>query len=209
VNKLYIFTIVASLTLRAHADVIYDKQTFDWGACWNALSIYGAADCETADDFETTEDWTLDLIRVWLFTWSSHSGTVIRVDIFENTDAGPGNTLFEEEVKGADMTWTWVPNYFWDPIYEVDIPISGFDIVAGTRYWLGLQTTKADVNTFWCVMINEPDWWSNCYFYYEGTWYDTEEFFLEPYACFFELHGTPDYTAVEAGSFGAIKALYR
>ena len=173
-------------TPSGHRDVIYDDQTLDLDAWWNAYSIYGANGYEPADDFETTADSTLEMVRFWVM---QGNGFDIRVDIFDDSGAGPGSVLYQEEVPGSDITWTIAYQDFYDTIWEADIPISGFDIVAGTRYWLGLQSTSGG-NKFWCVMLNEPEWWSNCYFYYYGTWYDSEDFFSEASACMFELHGT-------------------
>jgi hypothetical protein len=200
--------IIMPLGFVVSADVIYDEQTYNYDDTINALSIYGLAGYETADDFETTENWTLELVKVWLHLFGGPYSTNIRVDVFEDTGNGPGKALFGEEVPADDIMWTDTGDTWDPPTYEVDIPITGFDIAAGMRYWLGLQTTGGS-NCFWLVMLNEPEWWSNCYFYYQGTWYDSEDFFSEASACEFELHGSPAGSGVNARSLGHIKSLYR
>jgi hypothetical protein len=199
-ERLGLLITALSLATAVCADVIYDDQTYNPYVTWNAYSIHGGNGYETADDFETTADWTLEMVRFWVI----YSGIYdVRVDIFNDSGAGPGTPLFHEEVPSGEITWTLVddPGY---TIYKVKVPISGFDIDAGTRYWLGLQRTSGS-NAFWLVMPNEPDWWENCYFY-DGAWYDSADYFGEASACEFELHGTPADAAVEPASFGAIKA---
>jgi hypothetical protein len=191
----------------AFADIIYDEQTYNYDDTINALSIYGPLGYETADDFETNEDWTLELVKVWFITWGGAHDTSIRVDIFEDTGGGPGTTLYREVILSDQIGWILVSD--WYAIYEADIPITGFDIVTGTRYWLGLQTAEGDSQVYWLVMLNKPDWWSNCYFYDGSTWYDSEDYYGQNSACEFELHGTPAGSGVNARSLGAIKALYR
>jgi len=199
-KRLSLLITVVFVGIAAYADAIYDEQTFDYDETWNGYSIYGADGYETADDFETTEDWNLEMIRFWKFYDSQHN---IRVDIFGDSGAGPGSILFHEDVPAGDITWTLA--YDSDiPVYEADVPISGFDIDAGTRYWLGLQVTTGG-NAFWLVMENDPEWWENCYFY-DGAWYDSYDYFGEASACEFELHGTPGDAAVEPASLGTIKA---
>jgi len=199
-KKLGLLTIVVSVATAVYADVIYDDQTYNPYVTWNAYSIHGGYGYETADDFETAADWTLEMVRFWVI----YSGTYnIRVDIFDDSGAGPGSPLFQEEVPSEEITWTLVddPGY---TIYKVEVPISGFGLVAGTRYWLGLQRIKGS-NAFWLVMPNEPDWWENCYFY-DGGWYDSYDYYGEASACEFELHGTPADAAIEPASLGTIKA---
>jgi hypothetical protein len=192
----------------AFADVIYDEQTLDWGNTWNGFTINGEYGFETADDFETTDDWTLEMVRFWVFTYNPPNND-IRVDIFEDTGYRPGTPVFREEVPSGDITWVRLELGMLEPLkYRADIPISGFDIVAATRYWLGLQTTSGD-SCYWFVMPNQPEWWSNCYFYDGSTWYDSEDYYGQNSACEFELHGTPDDSGVNARSLGGIKALYR
>jgi hypothetical protein len=165
-------------------DEIYDDQSY-YGNDWtNGYSIWGDEGLETADDFETTAYWTLEMVRFWVKAYATQD---IRIDIFDDSGTGPGATVFQEEVSSTEMTWTLIDG--WNSIYEVDIPVSGFNIAGVTRYWLGLQSTTG-ANSWWKVMDNEPDWWDNCYFYYYGIWYDSEDFFGEASACMFELHGT-------------------
>jgi hypothetical protein len=204
-----IFIIGISAISAAFPDVIYDEQTYNYEDIWDAISIYGELDYETADDFETTENWTLELVKVWLHLFGGPYSTNIRVDVFEDTGNGPGKALFGEEVPADDIMWTDTGDTWDPPTYEVDIPITGFDIAAGTRYWVGLQTTGGSSQVYWLIMINEPDWWSNYYFYDGSTWNDSEDYFGYAGACCFELHGSPGGSGVNARSFGAIKALYR
>jgi hypothetical protein len=183
-ERLGLLIIAVSVATAVYADVIYDEQSY-YGNDWSTgFSIWGDEGWETADDFETTADCTLEMVRFWVLYYGQQN---IRVDIFDDSGAGPGSILFQEEISSAEMTWTLIDGLYY--IYEVDVPISDFNIVPDTRYWLGLQTTSGD-NLWWVVMPNEPEWWENCYFYYEGMWYDSEDFFSEASACMFELHGT-------------------
>jgi len=209
VNKLYIFTILASSALPAYADVIYDEQTYNYGETDNGCTIWGEAGYESADDFEVEGFWTLEMVRVWLF----YSGEQdIRVDIFSNgaddkPAAPPPGDLYYEEVPAESIKWTDTGDskYGW-PIYQLDIPIDGFYVETGTRYWLALQSTTGN-NSYW-LEFQYTDWWEGACFY-DGVWYRQGEYVFEWYDCEFELHGTPDDAAVEAKSFGGIKALYR
>jgi hypothetical protein len=173
-----------AIATSVYADVIYDDQAFESGASWNAYSIHGGYGYETADDFETTADWTLEMVTFWVIYYGTFD---VRVDIFDDSGAGPGTNLFQDEVPSGEITWTLVEDLVYT-IYEVEVPISGFDIVAGTRYWLGLQRTSGS-NAVWLVMPNEPEWWENCHFY-DGGWFDSYDYFGEASACEFELHGT-------------------
>jgi hypothetical protein len=174
-------------------DVIYDDQAYGQGTTEGGFSIYGAMNWEPADDFETTDGWVLEIVRFWLF-WTGNQD--IRVDIFSDSGGQPGSDppgdLFNEEVLEGDITWTYTgDSMFGYPIYEVDIPITGFYITAGTRYWLGLQSTSGD-NSFWLHMYHDPDWWEECYWYYEEIWYSSGDWIHgDEVDCEFELYGTP------------------
>jgi hypothetical protein len=202
-----IFIIGISAISAAFPDIIYDDQTYNYGDTNNGLSIWSEIGYEPADDFEADSYWTLETVRFWLFYSGEQN---IRVDIFSNDDGEPGapppGDLYFEEVPSGDIIWTDTGDVMFGwPIYEVDVPITGFDIIPDTRYWLGLLSITGD-NSFWLTMPHNSDWWNSVRVFYEGTW--IPDFFYSS-ACEFELHGTPDDTAVEAGSFGGIKALYR
>jgi hypothetical protein len=201
-KKLGLLIIVSFLVTAVYADVIYDDQTFDWGATWNGFSIYAGNGYETADDFETAEDWTLETICFWELWSSQHN---IRVHIFSDSAGAPGSVLYQEEVTATDITWTIAYQDFDYTVYRGDIPINGFNIANGTRYWVGLQSTSDNPGCNWLVMGNDPAWWSNCYFY-DGGWFDSYDYFGEASACEFELHGSPPDAAVEPVSLGTIKA---
>jgi hypothetical protein len=98
--------ILIAMTAAVYADVIYDAQTFDWSATWNGFSIYAGNGYETADDFETAEDWTLETISFWELWSSQHN---IRVHIFSDSAGAPGSVLYQEEVTA----W-WSNCYFYD-----------------------------------------------------------------------------------------------
>jgi hypothetical protein len=121
----------------AFADIIYDEQTYNSEETWNFYSIYGGYLYETADDFETTDDWTLNLVRFWILTGIYNFGNTpnldIRVDVFEDASGYPGGIVFQEVVPSENITWTEVGSIFYD-IYQADIPVIGFDIKAGKRY---------------------------------------------------------------------------
>jgi hypothetical protein len=191
--------------LPAYADVIYDEQTYDYWETYTRYSIWGEAGYETADDFEVEGYWTLELVRVWL----CYSGEQdIRVDIFSNgADNKPGSPppgdLYYEEVTAGAITWTDTGDSGWGyPFYQLDIPITGFDIEPATRYWVGLQSISGD-NSYWLVTLDLR--WVDAHWFYEGNWHGGG--FIR-YDCEFELHGTP-VTGVETASLGEIKALFR
>lgn len=198
-KRLSILIIAVSLAAAVSADVIYDDQTYDEEATWSGYWIYEP--CEGADDFELSGSWVLELVRFWVLAYGPDP--MVIVNIYDDSGSGPGNLLFSETVY--DETWTIIEDNPGYDIYQVDVPITGFDIVPGTRYWLGLHTS-ARADLFWLTMPNNPDWWSNCYYYDGETWYDSYEFEGRASAFEFELHGTPADTAVEPASLGAIKA---
>ncbi len=208
-KKACIVIILVPLASVAYADVIYDDQTYNYINTETIFSIWGDRGDETADDFETTEDWTLEPVRFWLFYTGEQN---IRVDIFSNgaddkPAAPPPGDLFYEEVPAESITWTDTGDSMFDwPIFEVDIPISGFDIIADTRYWLGLQSTSGG-NSYW-LQFMFTDWWEGMCFY-DGVWHRAGEGVFESYDCEFELHGTPVDTGVTPESLGLIKAGYR
>ncbi len=209
-KRIGLAVIAASSALTAYGDVIYDDQTFDYGDTADAFTIWGEGGCETADDFEMDSNWTLKLVRIWIAYTGEQD---IRVDIFSNgaddkPAAPPPGDLYYEEVPGESINWTDT-EYSWYgfPIYQLDIPIEGFYIEPGTIYWLGLQSITGN-NSYW-LQFEFTDWWEGTCFYYDGIWTRAGEFLFGRYDCEFELHGTPVDTAVEAGSFGGIKALYR
>ena len=86
-ERLGLLIIAVSSAAAVYADVIYDDQNYYDHTWWNAYSIYGAYGYETADDFKTTVDCTLEMVRFW-FLWGDYQD--IRVDIFEDSGAGPG-----------------------------------------------------------------------------------------------------------------------
>jgi hypothetical protein len=133
-------------------------------------------------------DWTLEVSRVWI---SSNDGPDdIIVTIFGDSGDGPdeGNVLFTDTVLGSDQTWTDTGDVAHDyTIWEVDIPISGFDVVPGTRYWLCLQYLGG--RAYWQTTYQDPAWWDVLYTYYSGIWHSSYDFIGLDLACFFELHG--------------------
>jgi hypothetical protein len=195
----------------AFADVIYNEQTYDYEETDNGFSIWGEGGYEMADDFEVECCWNLEMVRVWLF----YSGEQdIRVDIFSNgaddkPGAPPPGDLYYEEVPAESIKWKDTgDSMFGYPIYQLDIPIEGFYIETGIRYWLGLQSITGN-NSYWLGFVNSDTyWWKGACFYYNGAWYNGDYIF-ERYDCEFELHGTPDDSGVNARSLGGIKALYR
>jgi len=210
--KLIVVALIGVLVaFAAFADVIYDEQTYDYGNTGGGISIWYEL-WETADDFEVEGFWTLEMVRVWLF----YSGEQdIRVDIFSNgTDDKPAcpppGDLYYEEVPAESITWTDTGDSMYGyPIYQLDIPIDGFYIETGTRYWLGLQSITGEESWWLTFQSYATYWWAGACWYYEDFWLNGEEGLWFRCDCMFELHGTPDDAAVEAGSFGGIKALYR
>jgi hypothetical protein len=205
-----IFIIIAVFSIAAaFADIIYDEQTYDYDDVGNGSSIWYEI-CESADDFELAGYWDLEMVRVWLF----YSGEQdVRIDIFSNgTDDMPAypppGDLYYEEVPAESITWTDTgDSMFGYPIYRLDIPIEGFYIETGIRYWLGLQSISGD-NSYWLVFENHLEyWWEDMCIFYEGQW--CRDTLFRRQDCMFELHGTPAGSGVNARSFGAIKALYR
>jgi hypothetical protein len=206
-KQLSILIIAVSLATGVYADVIYDDQTFDYGGTEDAFTIWGEGGYETADDFEVDSNWTLEFVRVWIAYTGEQD---IRVDIFSNgADDKPGTPppgdFYYEEVPAGSINWIDT-GYSWCgfPIYQLDIPIEGFYIELGTRYWLGLQSTTGN-NSYW-LQFEFTDWWEGTCFYYKGIWTRTGELLFGRNDCEFELHGTPGGSAVETVSLGVIKA---
>jgi hypothetical protein len=180
------FTIATSV----YADVIYGAQTYDYDETVNGFSIYGAEGYETADDFETTQDWTLEMVRFWVFYTVEQD---IRVDIFSNSGGQPAGDppgdLYNEEVAYSYITWTDTGDSMYGyPIYKVDVPLTGFIIDASTRYWLGLQSLTGGYSSW--LQLDRQGCWYDTLIYHNGDWYDPSGH----HASEFELHGTPkDY----------------
>ena len=173
-------------------EVIYDGQTYNFDEIFGGFSITSPT-YKLADDFEVDDDWRLDVNRVWIP--SNDGPDDIIVEIFADSGDGPDvdDVLFTETVGGSDQTWTDTGDVLNDyTIWEVDIPISGFEIVPGTRYWLSLQYQGG--RAFWTVTYQDPAWWDVLYSYISGTWRSSYDFIGLGLACFFELHGvTTDY----------------
>jgi hypothetical protein len=111
------------------------------------------------------------------------------VEIFGDAGAIPDDDdlLYSEMISDGDYTWTDTGDrLFGYHVYEVEIPIGGFDISPGTMYWLSLQH-QGSLNIYWCATLHQYDWWDEWAFYW-GYWiaggycYDTDQFF--------ELHGS-------------------
>jgi hypothetical protein len=168
--------------------VIYDDQTYYTSLLTAGFVI--TAPSKVADDFEVDGDWTLEMIRVWLL--GAYCDTL--VEVFGDSGAGPDDAdlLFSETVDEADQTWTFTgDSWVGYPIVEVDVPISGFVIGPGARYWLSLQAENDGVTRGWAGMYHNPEYWDMCYGYYGGTWIASYYLYGLAYDCFFELHGTP------------------
>jgi hypothetical protein len=128
------------------------------------------------------------MVRVWIF----HSGTTedMLVEVFG--DAGPipddDDLLYSETVSDGDYTWTATGDYLYGyAVYEVEIPIGGFDISPGTMYWLSLQHQGGGSN-FWCATYPQPEWWDEWALYFQGAWMAGG--FCSYRDQFFELHGS-------------------
>jgi hypothetical protein len=185
-KKLGLLIIVSVLVIAVYAEVIYDDQTYDYDETVSGFSIYGAEGNETADDFETTQDWTLEMVRFWLFYTGEQD---IRVDIFSNSGGQPAGDppgdLYNEEVAYSDITWTDTGDSMYGyPIYKVDVPLTGFIIDASTRYWLGLQSLTG-VYSSW-LQLDRQGCWYDTHTYNDGDWYDP----WGHHASEFELHGS-------------------
>ena len=173
--------------------VIYDDQTYYFDEIFTGLNITSPT-YKLADDFEVDEDWRLEVNTVWIS--SNDRPDDIIVEIFGDSGDGPdeGNVLFTETVLGSDQTWTDTGDEKYGyTIWEVDIPISAFEIVPGTRYWLCLQYLGG--RAYWLVTYQDPAWWDVLYTYYSSTWHSSYDFIGLALACFFELHGVQiEYT---------------
>jgi hypothetical protein len=131
--------------------------------------------------------WTLEMVRVWLL----NSGTAdMLVEVFGDAGAIPDDDdlLYSEMVSEDDYTWTATGDSIYGYyVYEVKIPISGFDISPGTMYWLSLQH-QGSFNIFWAATQYRYDWWDEWAFYYQGAWIAGGYCYFRDQ--FFELHGS-------------------
>ena len=133
------------------------------------------------------DDWTLEMVRVWIF--NSDTGDML-VEVFGDAGAIPDDDdlLYSETVSDGDYTWTATGDSMYGmAVYEVEIPIGGFDISPGTMYWLSLQH-QGSWDLFWCAAYYQYDWWDYFAYYYQGLWESGESHGADQ---FFELHGTP------------------
>jgi hypothetical protein len=169
-----------------YADIIYDGQTYDLGATWDAYN-FGSG---LADDFEVPDDCILTGIRIWV---TDSPPWDIYVSILGSSTAGPGETLYTDLIQSDEATWLDTGDDFGGyTVLQVDGPLTGFEIEGGTKYWLSIN--GAPYQSRWLVMPNQPEWWENCYIYFwdgfEYIWADSFYYYGEASACEFELHGT-------------------
>jgi hypothetical protein len=168
-------------------EVIYDGQTYDFDEIYGGFNITSPT-YKLADDFEVDDDWRLEVNKVWI---SSNDGPAdIIVEIFADSGDGPDDddVLFTETVSGSDQTWTDTGDVLYDyTIWEVDIPISGFEVVPGTRYWLSLQYQGG--RAYWNITYHDLAWWDVLYTSIHSVWRSSYEFVGRALGCFFELHG--------------------
>jgi hypothetical protein len=178
----------------SRADLIYNDQTYDYAYCTNGLSIYGAANYESADDFVPEDDYvTVQEVVIWL---SAHNVN-LRCDFFEGSSSGPGDAppadFFNEEVSFGVITWEVTVDYlFGYPIVKATVPISDCELSDGDYYWLGFQNTTGG-NTFWWAFDHGTmggPYWEGTYFYYVSYWTDGSSVFGSSYDEFYELWGT-------------------
>ncbi len=133
--------------------------------------------------------WTLEMVRVWLI--NSGTGDML-VEVFGDAGAIPDedNLLYAETVSEGDYTWTDTGDWVVWPVYEVEIPITGFDISPGTMYWLSLQLQhEGSARIFWCATDYQTEWWDFYAYYFDGMWESGHHAVDQV----FELHGSlPD-----------------
>jgi hypothetical protein len=128
------------------------------------------------------------MVRVWIFNYGT--GDML-VEIFAGLGDIPDddNLLYSETVSDGDYTWTATGDSMYGmPVYEVEIPISGFDISPGAMYWLSLQH-QGSGSYYWCATYHQPEWWDEFALFYGGVWIAGG--FCDNKDQFFELHGTP------------------
>jgi hypothetical protein len=190
-RRLSIALTAVLLATAVYADVIYDDQTYDFVYLANGLSIYGALNYESADDFIPDDDVTVNEIVIWL----SGQNIDLRVDWFEGSSSGPGDDppadFFSEEVPSGEITWEDIGGW-WPPVIKATVPITNVNLTAGETYWLGFQNTTGS-NTFWWAFdygeMGGP-YWEQTYFYYTSYWTVGQAVFGSPYDHFYELHGS-------------------
>jgi len=171
------------------ADLIYGDQTYDYYYCTNGLSIYGALNWESADDFIPEDDVTVQEVVIWL----TRPDVDLRCDFYEGSSGGPGDdppaNFFNEEVSSGDITWEDTGDTLYGyPIIECSVPISDCELIDGDYYWLGFQNTTGP-NTYWWAFdygtMGGP-YWQECYFYYGSYWTNGG---WSVYELFYELYG--------------------
>ena len=180
------------------ADEIWFDQSFDDGAgdayLTNGLSILGSASYSSADDFEPEDDVTVEEVVYFI----SGQGMNIRVDFYEGSSSGPGDAppadFFNEEVSSGDIDWENT-GYIYFGIYlciKATVPISGVDLDAGEKYWVGAQTTSGGNTFWWCFNYGTfgGPYWDEEYFYYVSSWTPGSSQFLQAYDHYYELWGS-------------------
>lgn len=141
------------------------------------------------------DDWTLEMVRVWLL--NTGTGDML-VEVFGDAGAIPDDDdlLYSETVSDGDYTWTATGDSIYGyAVYEVEIPIGGFDISPDTMYWLSLQH-QGSVSIFWSATYHQSEWWDLFALYYQEAWIAGG---YCPYKDqFFELYGVQiEYTDPE------------
>jgi hypothetical protein len=125
------------------------------------------------------------MVRVWLL--SIGTGDML-VEVFGDAgDIPDDDLLYSETISDGDYTFTFTGDSLYGYlVYEVEIPIGGYEISPGTMYWLSLQH-QGGMSIFWCAATHQYDWWDYFALYYGGAWMSGSYCGTDS---FFELHGS-------------------
>jgi hypothetical protein len=165
-----------SLNLNGRQTLLWDQaatQYFTFCACqWDSVYPFEA---ELADNFELTDDATIDYVVWWGGYWGGTPTPPIDfwIKIYPDSGAGLGpklNPIYTQRVPYTETLIDPGNNYYY---YEAAIP--PFAASAGVRYWIVFEPT----------LVFPPQWGNNC----STLWGDGQQAYQA-----FELLGTPKWT---------------
>lgn len=180
----------------------------------NGLSSESGIPSETAVDFITTFDGTVDYVRWWFLIDQDMAATNWYVKIYSNSGCLPSAQLGAWIFTPMDVNYEAVCSAFGYTVYDcwVELP-AGLNVQSGVTYWLSVQ---ADVNPFasgfrgfWAAYGNGTQYkdcvaaFKSSYFNGNENWYDAPTA-TGQYEMAFEVYGSSQTSDVPVSDWAVI-----
>jgi hypothetical protein len=184
-------------------DDVFCSQVFVYANLANGLGFSAPDGWMVADDFTYAQDGYINYIQIWaLYTSGNPTGFNIQL----RADApGPGSVVSSHSSTSCMHynTGYYSSGY---PLYQTDITVDNIAFIAGTKYWIAIQSTGGGGSHYW--LATNQTWADMTYFSPDNgtTWISSEVEWGTPYEQFMVISG--EVTALSRGSWGAIKALF-